>query len=461
MKTNKIIKIHCDLFVSVNCFLSKICRDLDRFLNNTYSLEHRTEHIQKVNPLKGFQKTIKPNTPMNMINKTLPMAMLFLFATGCQNQEEIQSPEPTESIGQNKIPRSLYERKSNGKIKFAKLQSEVLSESSLDSLDFPEFDDKLVNALESQLKVLRLRKQRKNQSIAGVDISIEKLESTIDILLQNIQEGKDHYGKNLTAYQTWGKDKKGHVKYTGYFTPEISVKKNRDSIYKYPIYKKPSEWEGTLPSRAEIDGEGAFEGFDLELAYAKDLVDIYYMQVQGSGYVRFKETGKKVLFRFGGGNRMKYRSIENYILKNDHIEVKRLTLDGIKKYLNANPHQMEEVLFANPSYTFFKPSKSSVKGAGGVRLVEGVSIAVDTKYFPLGSVILASVPVFNKKGKITDHEFKILLPQDTGAAINGPGHVDIYSGVGNRGKRIASAHHHYGNMWILLPKENDQLAMNY
>jgi membrane-bound lytic murein transglycosylase A len=134
-------------------------------------------------------------------------------------------------------------------------------------------------------------------------------------------------------------------------------------------------------------------------------------------------------------------------------------LDGIKKYLRQNPDQMEEVLFANPSYTFFRPTRSAVKGAAGVPLVEGVSIAADPDYFPLGSVVLASVPVYNKKGKIIDHEFKILLPQDTGAAINGPGHVDIYTGVGTRAKRAASAYHHYGNMWILLPKDNTQLAM--
>ena len=291
-----------------------------------------------------------------------------------------------------------------------------------------------------------------------MDVSIEKLEETVDILVNNSKNG-DNPSKGLAAYQTWGKDKKGHVKYTGYFTPEISVKKNPDDLYRYPIYTKPKDWDGKLPTREEIDGEGALKDLGLELAYAKNPIDIYYMQVQGSGYVRFKETGKKVLFRFNGGNGKKYRSIEKYILKND-IDVRRLTLDGIKKYFLNNPERMNEVLFSNPSYTFFRPSKSGVKGAGGVKLVEDISIAVDTKYFPLGSVVLASVPVYNKKGKIIDHEFKILLAQDTGAAIRGPGHVDVYSGLGNKGKAKASALHHYGNMWILLPKDNTQLAMN-
>lgn len=451
MKTNTEIKTHYTFINSINCFCTINYRDLERFLNIPCLLGQQ-EHI----PFRQISEITKLFFPMNVITKILPLAIVILLASGCQETSE--ELIPVEEVGQ-KIPRSSYERKSNGKIKFAKIQPEVFAESSLDSLDFPEFDDRLIAAIESQLEVLKMRNSKRNQRIGGVNVSAERLESTIEILLDNIKEGQDHLGKDLTAYQTWGKDKKGHVKYTGYFTPEITVKKSPDDQYKYPIYKRPRDWEGSLPTRAEIDGEGALKGLGLEIAYASNPVDIYYMQVQGSGYAKFKDTGERVLFRFDGGNGKKYRSIENYILKNDHIEVRRLTLDGIKKYLRQNPDQMEEVLFANPSYTFFRPTRSAVKGAAGVPLVEGISIAADPDYFPLGSVVLASVPVYNKKGKIIDHEFKILLPQDTGAAINGPGHVDIYTGVGTRAKRAASAYHHYGNMWILLPKDNTQLAM--
>ena len=64
-----------------------------------------------------------------------------------------------------------------------------------------------------------------------------------------------------------------------------------------------------------------------------------------------------------------------------------------------------------------------------------------------------------KKIKLAGHEFRILLPQDTGGAIRGPGHVDVYSGVGREGKIKASARNHYGQMWILLPKEVKDLAL--
>ena len=74
-------------------------------------------------------------------------------------------------------------------------------------------------------------------------------------------------------------------------------------------------------------------------------------------------------------------------------------------------------------------------------------------------MVLATVPKYDKKGNFSGHDFKILLAQDVGGAINGAGHVDVYSGTGTKGKIKASMRHHYGNMWILLPKENNQLAM--
>lgn len=448
MKTLTKLRTHYDFFEIVNCFLSKKCRPLERFLNSSHTLE-------------AFFK-IPKQLSMNIIKPALPMAMLFLVSSGCQETIETQPTEPSQvSVTNKKVPRSDYQLHRNGKIKFASQKEDIFVKSSLDSLDFPELDDKLVQALENQLKVLRLRKNRKNQRVAGIDVSIDKLERTIHLLLEKAKSSDDYLNLNneIAAYQTWGKDKKGHVNFTGYFAPEINVKAEADETYQYPLYTYPDEWEGKLPTRKEIDGEGALEGMGLELAYAKNLVDIYYMQLQGSGYVNFVDTGKKTLFRFDGGNGHKYRSIERFIMRNDDIKLGNITMDGIKNFLSKNPELMDTVLYSNPSYSFFRPSRSSVKGAGGVSLMEDISIAVDPDYFPLGSVILASVPTYNKKGNFAGHEFRLLLAQDVGGAINGAGHVDVYSGVGNKGKVKATMRHHYGNMWLLLPKENTQLAM--
>ena len=124
---------------------------------------------------------------------------------------------------------------------------------------------------------------------------------------------------------------------------------------------------------------------------------------------------------------------------------------------------IDSVLFANPSYVFFEPAQSRPKGAGLVPLTSMHSIAVDTRYIPLGSVLLATVPVINKRNQVIRHEYKLLVAQDVGGAIKGPGHVDLYTGIGTAARRKASALHHYGKLWLLLPnsdKTEEPLAMN-
>ena len=97
-------------------------------------------------------------------------------------------------------------------------------------------------------------------------------------------------------------------------------------------------------------------------------------------------------------------------------------------------------------------------GAGLVQLLAEYSIAVDKRFIPLGSCLLARVPII-ERNKVTHHEYRLLLAQDIGGAIKGPGRIDLYTGIGEQARRKASALHHYGNLWLLLPKDNEPLAM--
>ena len=129
-----------------------------------------------------------------------------------------------------------------------------------------------------------------------------------------------------------------------------------------------------------------------------------------------------------------------------------ISMEGIKSFLAKNPQLRDTVLNYNPSYTFFHDKGNKPLGAGTVPLTEMISIAVDPRYIPLGSVLLAAVPVINDAGNVIRHDYKILLAQDVGGQINGPGHIDYYCGTGKKGQERASKHHHYGNLWLLLPK---------
>ena len=377
---------------------------------------------------------------------------LFLFSIdGCENSKDVLLS--SHQIDSTKLTLGHgYDFKNNGKDKTAPLLPETYNLSHLDSLELPIISEGLVEALEYQLKLLQIKKQKKQQHLGNLDISLAQLETVIKQLLAWQYTQPLGLTEILDAYQIKGEDLRGNVHFTGYFTPVIKVSKKKSKHYQYPIYTRPKNWSGEYPTRAEIDGEGAFEGRGLEIAYARNPVDVYFMQVQGSGYVEYPD-GTRMLFSYDGTNKQPYKSIGRFLVNMNLISAEHISMNGIRRLLLKNPSMIKEVLYYNPSYTFFTPKKSKPIGAGLVPLTTNHSIAVDRKYIPLGACLLAKVPVVNEKGRLLRHEFRFLVAQDVGGAIKGPGHVDLYSGDGPEGKKKASYLHHYGKLWLLLPKK--------
>lgn len=377
---------------------------------------------------------------------------LFLFSIdGCENPNVILNS--SSLVDSTKLALGHgYDFPNNGKDKKAPILEETYNITPLDSLELPVISEGLIEALEYQLKLLQIKKQKKEQRLGNLDITLHQLEIVIEQLLAWQYTQPLGLSKILDAYQIKGEDLRGNVHFTGYFTPVIKVRKEETSRYKYPIYTRPKNWEGSYPTRAEIDGEGVLANRGLEIAYARNPVDIYFMQVQGSGYVEYP-NGKRMLFSYDGTNKHPYRSIGRYLVNEKLISAKHISMNGIKRLLLKNPHMIKEVLYINPSYTFFTPKKSKPIGAGLVPLTTDHSIAVDRKYIPLGACLLAKVPVVNERGRLLRHEFRFLVGQDVGGAIKGAGHVDLYSGDGIEGKKKASYLHHYGKLWLLLPKK--------
>ena len=353
-----------------------------------------------------------------------------------------------------KIPRK---KKRTGKLKDAIPLAKTYTKTNLSTFSLPRIDENLTKALEWQLKLLKRRKQDYSQQFDNIDLNLTDLETTIELLLLWQQTYPQGLENHLSAYQLKGQDGKGNVKFTGYFTPELKVRKRKSKRYPYPIYAYPEDWKGHLPTRQQIDGQGVLKGRGLELAYTKRLEDIYYMQLQGSGLVKFG-NGKHSYFGFAGSNRHPYSSIGKHIKNNESIRLRNISMEGVKKYLKYNPHQVEPILFTNPSYVFFEPSNSKPLGAGHVPLTADYSIAVDPKHIPLGGCLLAAVPIMDEAGDFSHHEYQFLLAQDVGGAIKGNGHIDVYSGVGQAAKKKAMEMHHYGQLWLLLPKPSDELG---
>lgn len=342
----------------------------------------------------------------------------------------------------------------NGKLSDSPKLPQILNPQSLDTFRLPFIDDKLVFALQNQLKLIKTYRQAKTQRIGGEIITKSQLENTVRMLLEWQYTFPTDLTSQFDALQLSGEDGRGNVYITGYFTPVINAKEKQDEKYRYPIYANPPDWVGPLPSRRDIEGKNqALSNRNLEIAFAENPVDVYFMQVQGSGFIHFPNK-KTTYLAYDGTNRHPYKSISQFITKNKLMPPESdMTMETIKTFLDANIHLRDSVLHKNPSYTFFRKKGGLPLGAGNVPVTSDITVAVDKRYIPLGSVLLAAVPEFDKNGNCIGHEYKFLLAQDVGGQISGPGHIDLYCGVGREAQKKASQFHHYGRLWILLPKE--------
>ena len=389
--------------------------------------------------------------------KALVISIIFAV-TGCEQpgagSKTLPPPgEPELSFSEPDEESFDYVIRRDGRLIGGPRMQEVYEPVPLDTFDLPFIDGAFVDALEQNLNLLELQTRIKNQQVGSLRINSEDLKRAIEILKAWQQTKPFGIQSQLEAYQIWGNDRRGNVRFTGYFTPVLEVSKKPKGRFQHPIYSRPLDWEGDLPTRAQIEGEGALKGLGLELAYASNKVEVYYMQVQGSGYVEYPD-GSRELFAYNGTNRQPYRSIEKFILSREDIGPKNLSIRGIRRYLEENEHLADTVLFYNPSYTFFTRKRSTPKGAGNVPLTDNFSIAVDRRYIPLGSCLLAAFPVFDhRRQRVVGYDYRYFVAQDVGGAIKGPGHVDVYTGTGRQAARQAGRINNYGRLWLLLPKQ--------
>ncbi len=330
----------------------------------------------------------------------------------------------------------------------------------LSSNVFPVIDNVALAGLNAQRTVLKYKSHQYNQRIGNLQINHSQLHETIDLLELWQHVLPIGIEKQFDAYQIWGNNRMGKVRFTGYFAPIIKASKEPTATFKYPIYATPLYCPSTMLTRQEIEA-GAISDCAEILAYAASKVDIYYMQLQGSGYVEYP-NGKTELLAYASSNGYRFNSIGSYLLENQATyDVANVSMDGIKGYLSRNPELIDSVLNVDPSYVFFRRSKEAPSGAGLVALTPEMSVAVDPKYIPLGSTLLAELPKIGRNGKVEGTEYKILLAQDVGGAIKGAGHIDIYFGAGKEAKSKAMHFNHYGRVWLLLPKQSTDVFQQF
>lgn len=339
----------------------------------------------------------------------------------------------------------------NGRDEQALKRDELyLDERLPPGLPYP--DETFFNGLQQQIRYLD-RISAQEYELDNLTISRDELRATAEEI--NTWLNHPTYWPALNAYQLSGQDQRGNVQITGYYVPIIEVRHQADDEYRFPLYRKPSRAKGEqLPSREEIDFEGALDNQGLEIAYTSSLVDNFFLHVQGSGMVEF-EDGERRLLSWGGVNGHAYRSIGKVLIERGEIARENMSAQAIRDWLAQHPEQMREIMSTNPSYLFFSEGSTLPVGAANVPLTPLYSVAVDPNVIPLGSILLGEVPQLDKQGELIGHEFRLLLAQDKGGAIKGSGHIDWYQGIGEEAHRHAGQLKHFGRVWLLLPRSTE------
>ena len=284
--------------------------------------------------------------------------------------------------------------------------------------------------------------------------------------------------QRFRLYQIGGADGES-VKFTGYYEPVIKGALASSDAYPHPIYGKPRDlvtvdlsgfseefqgkritgrWTGEtfVPyhDRIAIETTGALEGYADILAWTDDPVDLFFLQIQGSGKL-ILEDGGILRLQYAASNGKPYRSIGKWLVEQGRIEKERMSMQAIREYLAAHPQEREDILRVNPSYVFFEAGENGPKGAIGVALTPGRSIATDSRLFPKGALafIMTRKPLIDAKGEICEwRDFsRFVVNQDTGGAIRGPSRADIFWGSDDYAKIAAGHLQHMGALYFLAP----------
>ena len=284
-----------------------------------------------------------------------------------------------------------------------KLAPKVLVQAEPDTLPFIEFTPAMLQAMLEQANYLR-RPDGKRMPASGISKeemlrTVERLEK-IQLLDPKVMLEKFDFYKVRTDL------KSDQVRVTGYYTPLVKGSRTQTAEFQYPMLKKPTSG---IPSPAAIEA-GALAGQGLELAWLRSKKELRNAQLQGSCMVDFTD-GKRGHYGFGGSVKGK---------------------GGV--------------------YVFFQKMEEEVIGAGFFPLTAGYSVAVDPRFIPIGSTLLAELPDIDPAGKLQGYTYRIIFAQDRGGAILTTKRIDLYCGLGQKGLQEARKVNRLGRLWLMLPK---------
>lgn len=253
---------------------------------------------------------------------------------------------------------------------------------------------------------------------------------------------------------------------TGYYEPEIAGSRIQTGIYQTPIYKRPPdlinvdlgqfsdalkgkkirgrvEGRNFIPyfARADIVDSNALAAKGLELAWAADPIELFFLQIQGSGRLRLPD-GSVMRIGYDDQNGRDYTGIGK--LMKDRGLIQAGSMQDIMSYLRSHPDEARAIMNENKSFVFFRElTGAGPIGAMGVAVTGEASVAADPAFVPLGAPVLLSLDRGEANG--------LWVAQDTGGAIKGANRFDTFWGAGERARSIAGGMSARGTTLLLLP----------
>ena len=248
---------------------------------------------------------------------------------------------------------------------------------------------------------------------------------------------------------------------TGYFEPLVEASRTRRPGFTVALHGPPPDLATRRPywTRQQLDSPGD-AGRSLrgtEIAWVRDKLDALVLQIQGSGRLAFAPlTGgptQRVRVAYAGSNEQPYRSVGRWLIDQGELRANEASWPAIRAWARRNPARVDEMLWSNPRFVFFReealPDPAvGPRGAQGVPLTPGRSIAVDPLSVPYGTPVWLDTTAPLSTTPLR----RLTVAQDTGSAITGAVRADYFWGWGEEAEAQAGRMKQPLRLWVLWPR---------
>jgi membrane-bound lytic murein transglycosylase A len=394
-------------------------------------------------------------------------ALALLYGCAAKEQRPILSPPPPEVRTQSSVPMRVVPIK-----------------------EWPRFTDDMAfdglsHAIDRSVSYLTRIASDTQFRFGGDTYSSSQLIASLASFKKFIETRpapaalNEFLAENFTLYQSIGGETTKQVLFTGYYEPYIRGSTVKTEQFRYPVYGRPkdlvtvdlsqfaSEYQGkSLVGRLaggrlvpyhdrDAIENGAIISTALPIAWVDDPIDLFFLQIQGSGKIYYN-NGEAIQAHYDVSNGKPYRSIGKLLIEQGKISRDEMSMQRLRAYIKSHPEEAKDIFSYNPSYVFFRTEKDGPLGCLGVKLTPGRSLAVDRQIFPMATLafIRTEKPLVEGKGAITGWTTcsRFVLNQDTGGAIRGPGRADIFWGNGEYAELAAGYMQHMGELYFFVLK---------